>query len=252
VANTREEVVPDLAGAFREIRHALSEDLINADPEHWATSIPTRPQWTVKDTAAMLSGFAGALIDGRWTEDYSDSWADHSILDGLHNALDRLIEQRRGMSGPQILSEWAGHSVRLEPMMAGDEPFPQGTHPFAAWSYLWAVVQNSHNIWAALGIVKAREYAATLMCLESAVYWLDMRLQATGTPALRIRAGDSEWVVGDGAPQATVTASAFDLLRALSGRRSLGQIRAFDWDGDAEIYMEVFSPFDPPKEAFVE
>ena len=244
--------MPDLAGAFREIRQALTEDLATADAGDWATSIPTRPQWTVKDTVAMLAGFAGALIEGRWTEDYSDSWADREILDGLHLALDRLIGERRDHSGPQILEEWDAHSGRLEAMMAGDERFPIGTHPFVGWSYLWAVVQNGHNVWAALHIAKARDFQATMLCLESAVMWLDMRLQATGRPALRLHAGSRDWVIGDGAPRATVTAAPFDLLRALSGRRSLDQIRRFDWEGDAEGFLGVFSPFEPPKEAFVE
>jgi mycothiol maleylpyruvate isomerase-like protein len=244
--------VPDLAGAFREIRQALSDDLSAATPEQWASRIPTRPQWDVKDTLAMLAGFAHALIEGRWTEDYSDSWADHEILDGLHQTLDLLVRERRHRSGPEILAEWEGIAARLERMMNGDVPFPEGTHPFVGWSYLWAVVQNSHNIWATLGIVKARDFEATILCLESAVIWLDMRLQATSRPALRLRAGTTEWVVGDGTPAATVSAPPFELFRALSGRRSLDQIRAFHWEGDAAQFLDVFSPFDPPKEAFVE
>src|SRR5204862_1379148 len=122
-----------------------------------------------------------------------------------------LIRQRRARSGVAILTEWNVHSSRLERMMNGEEPFPQGTHPFVGWSYLWAVVQNSYNIWAALGIMKARDFEATILCLESAVIWLDMRLQATARPALRLRAGTTEWVVGDGTPAATVAAPAFDL-----------------------------------------
>lgn len=244
--------MPDLAGAFFEIRQALKNDLLVATPAQWEARIPPRPQWTVKDTLAMLAGFAHSLIEGRWTEDYSDSWADHEILDGLHATLDGLIAQRRDRSGAEILREWDALSVRLERMMNGEEPFPAGTHPFVGWSYLWAVVQNSHNIWAALGIIKARDFQATVLCLESAVIWLDMRLQATGRPALRLRAGSTEWVVGDGTPLATVTAPAFELFRALSGRRSIDQIRGFDWEGDAGPFLEVFSPFEPPKEAFVE
>jgi len=234
------------------MREALTKDLAGIDDAQWNIPVPTRSQWTVKDTVAMLSGFAGALIEGRWTEDYSDSWADREILDGLHIALDRLVAERRDRTGPEILGEWALHSRTLEAMMAGDVPFPPATHPFVGWSYLWAVVQNAHNVWAAIGTANARDFQATAMCLESAVMWLDMRLQATGRPALRLRAGSREWVVGDGTPAATVTAAPFDLLRALSGRRSIGQIRSFDWDGDAGPYLEVFSPFEPPREAFVE
>jgi hypothetical protein len=59
-------------------------------------------------------------------------------------------------------------------------------------------------------------------------------------------------VVGDGVPQATVTAPPFELFRALSGRRSLDQIRDFSWDGDPEPYLGVFSPFEAPREPVVE
>jgi hypothetical protein len=247
------ETVPDLAAAFREMREALAHDLLDIEPERWNTALPTRTEWTVKDTVAMLAGFAEALIEGMWTEDYSDAWADPRMRDQLHDAFDRLIAQRKDLTGPKILEEWARHAVHLERMMDGEESFPIGTHPFAGWSYLWAVVQNSHNVWTALGIIpRARNFQATLLCLESAVIWLDMRLQATGRPALRIRAGDREWVVGDGVPQASVTAPAFELFRALSGRRSMDQIRSFTWDGDRDLFLDVFSPFEPPVEAFVE
>lgn len=243
----------DLAAAFREVREALTEELDVADEEQWSTPIPIRPEWTVKDTVAMLAGFAGALIEGRWTEDFSDAWSDEGVRRRLHVAFDDLIAERRDRPGPENLREWESHARRLERMMDGEEPFPAGAHPFAGWTYLWAVVQNAHNIWTALGVAsKERDSEATSLCLESAIYWLDMRLQAKGIPALRVRAGEREWVVGDGIPQATVTAPPFELFRALSGRRSLDQIRAFSWDGDPTPYLGIFSPFDPPAEAIVE
>jgi len=242
-----------LAAAFREMRTALTDDLLNIAPERWDVALPTRPGWTVKGTVAMMAGFAEALVEGRWTEDYSDAWSDPAIRNQLHAAFDVLIARRSDKTGPEVLDEWAGHAARLERMMTGDDPFPVGTHPFAGWSYLWAVVQNSHNVWSALGIIStARNFQATLMCLESAVIWLDMRLQATGGPALRVRAGEQEWVIGDGLPRATVSAPPFELFRALSGRRSLEQIRGFAWDGDPELFIDIFSPFEPPVEAFVE
>jgi len=247
------ERLPELAQAFREIRLALSEQLEHADEGLWSTPIPVRPQWTVRDTIAMLAGFARALVEGAWLEDYSDAWSDPDVRRRMQNAFYGLILVRRDRTGPELLIEWETSGVRLERMMDGDEQFPEGIHPFAGLTYLWAVVQNAHNIWNALQIEsKVRDSQATGMVLESAVYWLDMRLQATGAPALRIRSADKEWVVGDGIPKATVRAPAFELFRALSGRRSMEQIRAFDWDGDPGPYLRVFSPFEAPREAFVE
>ncbi len=245
--------MPDIAAAFRDIRHSLSEQLLDIDHEAWHTPIPTRREWTVKDTLAMLAGFAEALIEGHWNEDYSDAWADKDLRHRLQERFQGMIDLRRDRSGEEVLKEWTGLAPRMERMMSGQDTFPPGIHPFAAWTYLWAVVQNAHNIWTALGVAsKDRDSEATTLCLESAIYWLDMRLQAKEIPALRVRTGEQEWVIGDGIPQATVTAPKFELFRALSGRRSLDQIRAFSWDGDPKPYLTVFSPFDPPGDAIIE
>jgi hypothetical protein len=202
---------------------------------------------------AMLAGFAEALIEGHWNEDYSDAWSDKVMRERLQGRFQAMIDLRRDRSGDEVLKEWTGLAPRMERMMGGQDAFPPGIHPFAAWTYLWAVVQNAHNIWTALGVAsKDRDSEATTLCLESAIYWLDMRLQAKQIPALRVRTGELEWVIGDGIPQATVTAPKFELFRALSGRRSLDQIMAFSWDGDPKPYLTVFSPFDPPLEAIIE
>lgn len=245
--------MPDIAAAFRGIRQSLTDSLIDLEPEAWNTPIPTRRQWTVKDTLAMLAGFAEALIEGYWDEDYSDSWADRSLRERLLDRFQAMIDLRADRSGLDVLKEWTRLAPRMERMMDGLEEFPRGIHPFAAWTYLWAVVQNAHNIWTALGVPsKERDSEATMLCLESAIYWLDMRLQAKALPALRVRTGEMEWVIGDGIPAATVTAPPFELFRALSGRRSMDQIKAFSWDGSAKPYLSVFSPFETPAEAIIE
>ena len=245
--------MPDIAAAFRGVRQSLTEQLMELEEPLWDTPIPIRSEWSVKDTLAMLTGFAEALIEGHWDEDYSDSWSDKSMRERLQERFQAMIDIRKDRSGGEVLREWATLAPRMERMMAGLDPFPAGIHPFAAWTYLWAVVQNAHNIWTALGVVsKERDSEATSLCLESAIYWLDMRLQAKSLPALRLRTGDDEWVIGDGIPAATVTAPKFELFRALSGRRSLDQIRDFSWDGDPGPYLAVFSPFEPPVAAIVE
>lgn len=51
---------------------------------------------------------------------------------------------------------------------------------------------------------------------------------------------------GQGEPQATVTASDFELLRALTGRRTDDEIRALEWDGDPETFLRHFSMYGHP------
>jgi hypothetical protein len=49
-----------------------------------------------------------------------------------------------------------------------------------------------------------------------------------------------------------VSADPFELARAVNGRRSPEQIRAFDWEGDPEPFMHLFYPYGPRSEALVE
>jgi hypothetical protein len=59
-------------------------------------------------------------------------------------------------------------------------------------------------------------------------------------------------VEGFGSPAVAVAADPFELFRALSGRRSLAQVRALAWDGNPEPYLAVLSPYpmppSPPRE----
>jgi hypothetical protein len=75
-----------------------------------------------------------------------------------------------------------------------------------------------------------------------------------GLPALGVKAGERAWVVGDGEPAADLVGTPFDLLRAMTGRRSSAQIRAFAWEGDADVFVPAFQfgPFTPPSTDLVE
>jgi hypothetical protein len=41
-------------------------------------------------------------------------------------------------------------------------------------------------------------------------------------------------------------AEPFELFRALSGRRSAGQVRSLAWDGDPAPYLDVLAPYPMP------
>jgi antitoxin (DNA-binding transcriptional repressor) of toxin-antitoxin stability system len=56
-------------------------------------------------------------------------------------------------------------------------------------------------------------------------------MRADGAGTLSVTAGEEDHVAAAGRPQATITASPFEILRALSGRRSLPQIEGLDWSG---------------------
>ena len=82
---------------------------------------------------------------------------------------------------------------------------------------------------------------------------IGLRLQGDGGRTIAFEAPGKRWVVGNGEdPDATIRASRFELFRALSGRRSPEQVRAYDWTGDPEPFIQYFYPYGVRAEALVE
>ena len=59
---------------------------------------------------------------------------------------------------------------------------------------------------------------------------------------------------GDGEPTVSVDLEPLEALAALTGRRSLDQVRAYAWDGDVDPWLPAFTwgPFVPPAEVLFE
>jgi hypothetical protein len=111
---------------------------------------------------------------------------------------------------------------------------------------------HQQDIYGALGIVKDRDAAPVGIAFATYAGGADLRINASGGSSLRLVTESKERVVGGGDPVATVRAPRFELFRALSGRRSPDQVRAYDWDGDPEPFMELFYPYGVRQEALVE
>jgi hypothetical protein len=71
--------------------------------------------------------------------------------------------------------------------------------------------------------------------------------QADATLNIETEAGTR--AVGGGARQIGVRANRFELVRAMTGRRSVDQMRDFDWDGEAApelLVLPIFTPRPAP------
>ena len=72
-------------------------------------------------------------------------------------------------------------------------------------------------------------------------------LEGTEAGSVAVVADGERHVVGHGPPIATVTGDAFEILRAISGRRSADQIRALAWSGDREPALAGMSQYPLPE-----
>jgi hypothetical protein len=103
--------------------------------------------------------------------------------------------------------------------------------------------------WGCQGTATPRPPASA--CGSTPAGWVSGWTSAGGRRC-RLRAGDRDWVEGAGPPAAVLEAAPFELFRALSGRRSAGQVRALAWDGDPEPYLDVLSPYPMPRSPLLE
>jgi hypothetical protein len=149
------------------------------------------------------------------------------------------VKARRGLEIDEILFEWEQKAPALESEL---DSLPADL----SMKLIVDLATHAQDIRGVLGLHGGRDSDAYLMASKVYHVALRHRIQEAGLPALRLRGDEGERVLGGGAPKVSVAAPSFELLRALAGRRSGRQIRAFTWDGDLEPYVPLFSTFPLP------
>lgn len=202
---------------------ALAE---GCDPD---TRVPACPEWTVKELLAHVTGVIADILDGRLDGVATDPWTDAQVA------------ARRDTPMPAILTEWAEKAPTVEPMI--DDFGPSGRQ------LVFDAVTHEHDLRGALDQPGAMDSDAVAIAAGFVVPGLMGAVAAAGSPVLEVSTPDgSRWVSGEGEPAARLRATSFELMRAISGRRTAEQIRALDWEGDAGPYVAsfAFAPFRPP------
>ncbi len=213
------------ADAYDRSRRRVDALVRDLGADALATPVRACPGWSVADLVAHLSAItvdvANGNIDGVGTDAYTA----------------RQVAERADQPIALTLDQWAEHAPALTGAFEGF-PFEMAAGPAVGDLYT-----HELDLRFALGeevVVDDDAVATTLRYYADA---LGKRLTGANKPALRIRAGGDEYLVGEGEPAATVSADPIPAIRALTGRRTLDQIRELDWDGDAEVYLEVFSDY---------
>lgn len=217
--------------------------------------MPACPEWTVKDTVAHLSGVCADIVSGNIEGVATEPWTAAQV------------EARRDWSVDQILDEWAAKGAEVEAMVAF---FPG----LVGSQFVLDMTTHEHDIRHALGTPGDRNSEGVEVGVRMVVeVGMHVGVSKRGLPPLEVVAGDMRWVLGTGEPPAADTEEAlaaaiyeeagrvlyggdpvtadvtpaaslkiepFDLMRALTGRRSADQIRAYEWSVDPTPYLPVF------------
>jgi uncharacterized protein (TIGR03083 family) len=211
----------DLATAYTGGRARIIELVADLDEEEATTIVPGCPDWTVKDVVSHVTGICSDILAGNIDGVATDPWTKAQV------------DARRPLPLSQIVAEWREVGPQVEAMLPSFPPEP-------AAQLVGDLTTHEHDVRGALGRPGARDSDAIAIGLEFVASNFVTEVAGRALPALSVRAGDSEWVDAGARPVVSVSADRFELVRALTGRRSASQLRRLKWDGDPEPYLPAF------------
>ena len=242
----------ELAEIYAITRKELANFVSSLPAEDLERPVPATPAWSIRDVIAHLTGVMECTASGDFPREFFTAIGSEHGVGLLNEWTDRHVGDRRERPLQDLLDEWEKATAAVTPMIRGDVPWPEEVMPFAGHVLVTDLGVHQQDIYGALGLVRDRD--ATPIRIGFSVYatGTDLRIQASGGPSLRFVTEYKEVVAGGGEPAATVLAPRFELFRALSGRRSPDQLRAYEWEGDPEPFLELFYPYGVREEALVE
>jgi uncharacterized protein (TIGR03083 family) len=235
-----------IATAYAEGRHRITELVADLDEASADTVVPTCPAWTVRNVLGHLAGVCADIVAGNLEGVATDPWTQAQV------------DARRDRSVRDLLDEWGEFGPQVEAMA---DVFPGRT----GQQLVLDLTTHEHDVRLALDRPGARDSPGVDIGVDFLVSMgLQTQCAVLGIGPLEVRAGEETWVAGgraDGASEAlwsevlmgadppvadtppvgTLTLPPFELFRALTGRRSDRQIRAYDWSLDPTPYLPVFS-----------
>ena len=223
--------MPEYGTVYAASRRRLTELVGGLDEAGQATIVPTCPEWRVKDVIAHLTGIIDDIGAGRLDGVGTDPWTAVQV------------EARRDTPLAEILAEWEAKAPPIEAM--ADNVAQMGQ------SLVGDITTHELDVRAALGQSGPADDLAVNLTLDRYAPTLAQRAKEAGVAPVRIVADGRELPV-EGEPGATVSASTFELVRAITGRRSTAQIAAFDWTGDSSPYLPIFSTYGSPSADVIE
>jgi uncharacterized protein (TIGR03083 family) len=207
--------------AYASSRDRIQELTRSLSDEQLDIRVPACPDWNVKELVAHITGVAADTLAANLDEIGGAGWTE------------RQVAGRRNKSLEKIFEEWDGLAGQLEPAL--DE-----WHPTAAAALIGDVITHEHDLRGALGVPGERESEGVVISTSFYARNFGKRLKDAGLATLIVRGGGEEWTAGREEPVGEVRAPLFEMLRGLTGRRTLDEVKSFDWTVGPEPYLELF------------
>ncbi|QRN79828.1 MAG: maleylpyruvate isomerase family mycothiol-dependent enzyme [Nocardiopsis sp. BM-2018] len=217
----------DSARIYENCQNRLLELAATLDRDQLATVVPACPDWTVQQVYAHLAGLATDVVNGDVTPPATDEVTGRQVAARAGHGIERLI------------AEWTRTGPGLVALLRTQQRRRYSLPALDVW-------HHENDIRGALGLTAQTEDADQLADFPLGGLAKGWPAQV---PSVRVVATDTgqEWSLGEGAAL-TLSGTAFELARAVTGRRSVNQILAMDWTGADPAPVAPFLPTLPAPE----
>jgi len=210
--------------AYLEVRDRLIPIVSVSDPE---VAVPACPGWRVRDVLAHLTGLCEDWVERRLEGYGSETWTASQV------------ERFSDWSVAKLIARWRELSDSFAKL---DDDTMMG--PPSRWAFGDAVIHEA-DIRGSLMAGRVPQ-SAVLLALKGTIGRWRQTLQSGDVPSLHLRTVEArDWWLGqaDDGGAVEVQAPLYEVFRALAGRRSEGQVRAWDWSSDPAPYLSVGLPY---------
>jgi uncharacterized protein (TIGR03083 family) len=184
--------------------------------------VPSCPDWTVRELLSHMVGLDVDVLAGDEPDDHNSTWTQ------------RQVDERAAHDTETIVAEWLTTTAPLQRWMADNSTRPLGD-----------VVIHEQDLRGALNAPGARDTDGLAALRDRMAAGFAAGVAQAGLPTVALVSDSWSFSAGDGEPAVTITASEYDLTRALMSRRSATQLRKWTVRGNLEPYLAVFAALGP-------
>lgn len=221
------EAQEDCGARYETLRQdliAIVGGLSAADRER---PVPATPAWSVRDVLGHVTGI---------TEDLNHLNFDAADADAWTRA---QVERHRDEPLESTIATWDREAPTFERGLR-ELGYEIGSH------YVADLLVHVIDVRAALALPIDHDDPAVWVALDFYLDTLGVDLADAHVGALAVETGPETRVVGPGDVAASVTAEAFEILRACAGRRTADAMAAYRWSGDVDAFLGRISRYETP------
>ena len=195
------------ADQYHELRTEVLDLVRSQDLAALEIVAPAAPEWRVRDLLAHLSGVCADVVNGNLDGVTTDAWTAAQVAPRRDWPVDRLLD------------EWEQEGTKVEAIIRGIPDLPD-------WNtFLFDAATHEQDIRGALGAPGRRDTDPIVALVDTIVDRVGQRLDDEGAGSIRFELDGRVRVAGTGEPATSLRTSYFEVFRAVTGRRSVTQLR---------------------------